>query len=182
MPLALKCTCGRSLRVKDELAGKKVRCPSCSAILTAPKPDAEEEAVTLLLAEDEAPAKSQDSADNLPTTDAVQPPPRPGPRPRSPSSPPSPEWKSLKKKPDRDLSVVRKRKRRSSGGFFNNVNPNYGVMWSGALMVLGSFLLCLVNVGVFIAGWIIFYLLAITIVLFFAGMGTFFKGLMGRSE
>lgn len=182
MPPSLKCTCGRSLRIKDELAGKKVRCPACSAILTVPKPDAEEEAISLLLAEDEAPARSQDSADNLPATDTIQPPPRPGPRPAPPPEPPPPEWKWRKKNVDVSVAKVRKRKAKSGGGFFNNVNPNYGVMWTGALIVLGSFLLCLVNVGVFFAGWIIFKLVAVTVVLFFAGLGTFFKGLMGRTD
>lgn len=36
MPLAFNCDCGRALRVKDELAGKKIRCPECKSILTVP--------------------------------------------------------------------------------------------------------------------------------------------------
>ncbi len=38
MPIAASCTCGKSFRAKDELAGKKVRCPSCSAVIEIPKP------------------------------------------------------------------------------------------------------------------------------------------------
>src|SRR5947209_19965792 len=41
MPISIQCGCGRTLRVKDELAGRKVRCPECSTILTVPKSDAE---------------------------------------------------------------------------------------------------------------------------------------------
>jgi len=38
MPLELHCTCRRGLTIRDELAGKLVRCPSCGAGLRAPMP------------------------------------------------------------------------------------------------------------------------------------------------
>jgi hypothetical protein len=44
MPISFQCGCGRSLRVKDELAGLRVRCPGCSSILAVPKPDVEYDA------------------------------------------------------------------------------------------------------------------------------------------
>ena len=44
MPISFQCGCGRSLRVKDELAGLRVRCPGCSSILTVPMPDVEYDA------------------------------------------------------------------------------------------------------------------------------------------
>ncbi len=45
MPILLTCECGKKLRVNDESAGKRVRCPSCKAILQAPaKAPAETEA------------------------------------------------------------------------------------------------------------------------------------------
>jgi hypothetical protein len=31
-----ECSCGKVLRAKDELAGKRVKCPSCSQVLTLP--------------------------------------------------------------------------------------------------------------------------------------------------
>lgn len=34
MPITVACQCGKQLRVKDELAGKRIRCPSCGAALT----------------------------------------------------------------------------------------------------------------------------------------------------
>ena len=55
-------------------------------------------------------------------------------------------------------------------------------MWTGILMVVGSLALVVVNVAIFFAGWIVFKLVAVTAVLFFAGLGTFFKGLTGRSD
>jgi len=36
MPIQIKCECGKLLSVKEEFAGKKVRCPGCGAILAAP--------------------------------------------------------------------------------------------------------------------------------------------------
>jgi hypothetical protein len=36
MPLLMRCNCGKPLRVPDELAGKKVRCPSCQTVLPVP--------------------------------------------------------------------------------------------------------------------------------------------------
>lgn len=41
MPITLSCPCGKSLRVADEHAGKKVRCPACGNINSAPAADAE---------------------------------------------------------------------------------------------------------------------------------------------
>src|SRR5579872_2019086 len=37
MPITWNCTCRKSLRVADELAGRRVRCPECNTISTAPK-------------------------------------------------------------------------------------------------------------------------------------------------
>jgi hypothetical protein len=36
MAISLTCECGKKLAVKEELAGKKVRCPSCESLLTVP--------------------------------------------------------------------------------------------------------------------------------------------------
>ena len=51
MPITLSCPCGKTLRVGDEHAGKRVKCPACTAVLTAPKPEADREVV------EEAPAR-----------------------------------------------------------------------------------------------------------------------------
>jgi hypothetical protein len=40
MPISFSCqTCGRELRVKDELVGQEIYCPDCRAILTVPGGD-----------------------------------------------------------------------------------------------------------------------------------------------
>lgn len=38
MPIQVECACGKSMRVKDEWAGKKARCPACQGILVVPTP------------------------------------------------------------------------------------------------------------------------------------------------
>ena len=55
MPISLSCDCGRALRVKDELAGKKIRCPECKSILGVPakKNEADDVVLEVLPAEDD---------------------------------------------------------------------------------------------------------------------------------
>jgi hypothetical protein len=44
MPIRVNCSCGKAFQVKDELAGKRVKCPACQKVLTAPAAnDLEEE-------------------------------------------------------------------------------------------------------------------------------------------
>ena len=38
MPLLIECACGKKLKVPDELAGKKLKCPGCAKVLTAAAP------------------------------------------------------------------------------------------------------------------------------------------------
>ncbi len=39
MPITWTCPCGKSLRVADEYAGKRVKCPVCNGVSMAPKPE-----------------------------------------------------------------------------------------------------------------------------------------------
>ncbi len=36
MPIQLKCTCGKAVSVRDELAGKAVKCPACQSVIRIP--------------------------------------------------------------------------------------------------------------------------------------------------
>jgi hypothetical protein len=36
MPILVACKCGKKLRVKDELAGKRVKCPGCAQVVAVP--------------------------------------------------------------------------------------------------------------------------------------------------
>jgi hypothetical protein len=51
MPIPLTCTCGRSLKLRDELAGKKIRCPECAAVLGVPVPKVAPAKEDILVAE-----------------------------------------------------------------------------------------------------------------------------------
>src|SRR5262245_9132062 len=43
MPVTFSCACGRSLHVKDELAGREVKCPQCGGGLAVRVPEPEED-------------------------------------------------------------------------------------------------------------------------------------------
>src|SRR6267378_4465833 len=43
MPILIPCKCGKQLRVKDDLAGKRIKCPACAAMLTVPVPAVEDD-------------------------------------------------------------------------------------------------------------------------------------------
>ena len=38
MPITLNCPCGKMLRVPDDSAGKRAKCPACSAVVAIPLP------------------------------------------------------------------------------------------------------------------------------------------------
>jgi hypothetical protein len=44
MPIRVECDCGRAMTVRDELAGKLVKCPECKETLRVPADDDEDEA------------------------------------------------------------------------------------------------------------------------------------------
>jgi hypothetical protein len=71
MPIPLKCDCGRSLRVKDDLAGRKVRCPVCKSVLTVPEPDqAIVQRKTITVVPVESPTPTTRASDSDPGTDS----------------------------------------------------------------------------------------------------------------
>jgi len=44
MPISIACSCGKKYRVKEALAGKKIRCADCSELIKVPAQEAEEDA------------------------------------------------------------------------------------------------------------------------------------------
>jgi phage FluMu protein Com len=38
MPITLNCSCGKTLRIADEHAGKRVKCPACNAVIASTPP------------------------------------------------------------------------------------------------------------------------------------------------
>jgi len=62
MAIRITCeSCGASLKGAEELAGKKVKCPKCGAVITAPSPTAEPEVPVLLEVRPPAPPEEPDS-------------------------------------------------------------------------------------------------------------------------
>jgi uncharacterized protein (TIGR00266 family) len=59
MPFNISCECGKALQVREDLVGKKVRCPSCQAIMTVPAPHAVQSASPAM--QESAPAKTAKS-------------------------------------------------------------------------------------------------------------------------
>jgi hypothetical protein len=56
MAIEVQCSCGTRLKVKDQLAGKKIKCPSCQAVLLVPVSDARSQ---YQIEDDPLPAKRQ---------------------------------------------------------------------------------------------------------------------------
>jgi hypothetical protein len=65
MPISVTCPCGKRLRVKDELAGKRVKCPGCGAVLPTPNSPAAK-VVTL----PKAPSTAASAVPDQPTSHA----------------------------------------------------------------------------------------------------------------
>jgi len=47
MAIEHTCKCGAKLKVKEELAGKKIKCPKCSAVFTLPVAQADRELISI---------------------------------------------------------------------------------------------------------------------------------------
>lgn len=48
MPITFDCACGKTLRVPDASAGKRAKCPVCTAVVTVPEPEPVLEIVEVL--------------------------------------------------------------------------------------------------------------------------------------
>jgi hypothetical protein len=159
MAISVQCDCGRALRLKDHLAGKRVKCPDCSTPLNVPQPDhVEEEGFEILSQEPEAPpaARSQSYRSEYVA-------------PQPPAAPPPPVVYPPKKK--RKPSRPRSGGDRQRGG---GLVISSGVI-TGLLMMVGAVVWFIV--GLF-AGWVFFY----PPILFVIGLVRFIMGLMGHEE
>ncbi len=66
--IAITCTCGKSLKLKPEYAGKKVRCPGCQTVIKAPElpiPESSEETPSGASVSDKASAALQGIGSSL---------------------------------------------------------------------------------------------------------------------
>lgn len=183
MPIPLTCTCGRTLRVKDEFAGRKVRCPACQDVLAVPKPAAvEEEAGELLLAEeaDDAPA-----AETKPNRfDATTRPPR---RPRADDEEGETGIQARPYRPDPMAyrpppAPEPKRSRRPRRAEPRGPRVAFEEGWLGSLNagIIGGLLMMLIAVVWFVGGLAVGFIFFYPPVLLVIGFIAFIKGLTDR--
>jgi hypothetical protein len=172
MPIDVRCACGKNLKAKDELAGKRVRCPSCKAVMTlaAPIADAEDEALGVLMS-DPDPNERQASTNFREVDPEPPPPPRPQSITAAPRLPPAPVKVEKKPKPK-----AKKRAKREgySGvafeeGWFGSVN-------SGAV---GGILMMVIAVVWFVGGWMAGRIFFYPPILFVIGFIALVKGIFG---
>lgn len=127
MPIRLGCNCGKKLQVKDDLAGKKIKCPGCAEVLRVPGPGGSSAGSGI-----KTPARGKTTL------------------PKSPKgSGPKPASKAVTKKPERARQVrdedapPKKKKKAKSKGFFdtNRSWSNSGIFGGLGMLVLGVALL-----------------------------------------
>ncbi len=178
MPIPLSCSCGRSFNLKDELAGRKVRCPECRTVLAVPNPEPEVDPDDLVL--EVLPADEPNSlAPRRAAIRAEPPEARPSrPRPRLEED----EIPSVRRRSDDDPPVRRRRPklRRESArgpsvtfesGWFGSFN---GGVIGGLLMILIAGVWFILGLGF---GRIFFY----PIFLVIAGVVSIVRGISGNS-
>lgn len=178
MPITFSCACGKMLQVKDEFAGRRVKCPACSAVATAPAEEPEFEVV-------DEPAAPPPVKAALPRARPVEPPtdgeadrPRKRRRDEDDDEPRS----KRRDEEDEDDDRPRKKKksfkaakaeRKESGGHFG---MEKGILNSG---VMGGMLAMIGAVVWFVLGLMADRIFIYPPILFIVGLVAFIKGLVG---
>ena len=170
MPIPVHCDCGKSMKVKDELAGRKIRCPECKIVVVVPRPQEvklpEDEALNVLLtAEPPRPIKPPPPPANTEDEEqasytAATPRPKPRPVEKKAKEP----WKS---------SGARRASRRAEYQPWLVVNPS---ILSGLGMMGGAILWFVL--GIVLLDTIFIY----PPILFVLGSAAIFRGFTGGDE
>ncbi len=177
MPIELSCDCGRALRLKDNLAGKKIRCPDCQSVLSVPaqSDDSHDPGFEVLPDneghEDSSPRRSRRSAIRTEPPEVL-----PARRRDEEDEPPPPRRRDDDDEPPRPRRPKRSReiKRRSPAvsfeqGWFGSVNAG----------VIGGILMMVIAVVWFIAGLMGGYIFFYPPILFVVGIIAIVKGGLG---
>lgn len=198
MAIQLQCTCGRSLTLRDELAGKIIRCPACAGALTVPSAAEEvvevvEEAVAIgpppLPRAQQKVAAVEEVVEEVVEVESVEavaeavsagPPPLPKPprKERYDAPPPRrredrlPERK--KKKKGSVYSETYAKKKAASSLVFEEGWFGNGIVGGAAMMGLGI----LIFLVIFLLGVGLIRALIWAALLFVGGMLAMLKGLM----
>ncbi|HWG45643.1 MAG TPA: hypothetical protein VN688_22960 [Gemmataceae bacterium] len=185
MSIALTYPCGRAFHIKDELAGRKIRCPECKSILAVPAAEKEVDPEDLML--EVLPADEPDEV--LPADEPDETPARRSSR-RAAIQAEAPVRRRSREDDDEAISTIRRRRdedrpikrrpklrredsRRGSGSFgsggFGSINAGVA---GGVLMIL---IAVIWFIGGLAAGYIFFY----PPILLVLGIIAIVKGLAG---
>ena len=181
MPIALTCGCGRAMRIKEEYAGRKVRCPDCRGVVTVPEPTAPPQIDELEVLNAE-PAEAE--RETLPSRAAVTA-RRPTPprdeedagiqeesRRRPAADEPRPSRPEPKRRPRPRVRRNDRPRVAFEGGWFGSANAGVA---GGLLMILIAAVWFFAGLA---AGIIFFY----PPILFIIGVVAFIKGLAGGRD
>jgi hypothetical protein len=167
----MQCPCERAFRVKDELAGKKIRCPACKQVLVVPVPELvpepadDDEAASYLMAEEPAPKRAAKVRDEDDERITAKPPPREKPKPR-----PIEDDRPVRKRRERVYYREEREQSRFSGLV---ISPS---IVSGVLMMIGAVVWFIA--GLALVDRIYFY----PPILFVLGIGAVWRGATGQEE
>jgi len=180
MPINLNCPCGRALNIKDEFAGRKIRCPACKSVLAVPAAPKEPEDLALeVLRADESEEDRPPPRDMRRSAIQAEPPEVLAARPR----PPREEGiATVGRRADDRPSKPRPKPRREISSRAPRVAFEEG--WFGSMNagVVGGVLMILIAVIWFVAGLaggIIFFYPPILAAI---GLIAIVKGLMGGGD
>lgn len=190
MPIPLSCACGRSMRVKDELAGRRVKCPECGEVLAVPKPEPspEDEALDVLLSDDPGEEARPRQKNYQPDPEEmVQGVPRPSPRPAPLIGDEAERSRREERRREEEREEQRRRERRREEarreeGRREKPRVTFGEGWFGSMNagVIGGVLMILIAVVWFVAGLAAGVLFFYPPILAVIGIAAIIKGIASR--
>jgi len=178
MSIPVECACGRTLQLRSDLAGKRVKCPTCGGVLSVPAldSDADDAAANMLLEDDgdsPPPPREQQVTARPPSPSAPIGPPASRPSYAPPLGDPFDRTSRPVKPAPAPKKPVRERRSGVSfeEGWFGSLNAG---MIGGMLMMLIALVWFF---GALAVGIIFFY----PPILFVIGIVAFLRGLFNRS-
>lgn len=162
MPIELTCTCGRALKLRDELAGMLIRCPACAGTLQVPVAAEQVEIVEAVAAG--PPPLPQAKRSEV----AAGPPPLPKAPPAAPAEP-AVDLKPPDPLPPKTKERRKKRKR-------SVYSEQYGDPANKPMVVFDEGWFGSVNGGMI--GGTITLLVGIALLILFLSCGIFFRGII----
>jgi F0F1-type ATP synthase assembly protein I len=182
----MQCPCDRAFRVKDELAGKKIRCPACKQILLVPAPEieifVEDDAAHYLMAEEpkaKKPVAARADEDEEERDERVTAKPAAWVKPAPRREEEEDERPRRRRDEDDEVRPRRKnkipRRERDEGSGFPAIAISPAII-SGVLMMVGAVVWFVL--GIVLIDRIFFY----PPILFILGIGAVWRGATGQED